>query len=427
MNWNTRKHTIIGALAVLVLIGGVGAWSVMTRIAGAIVANGLVEVEVNRQVVQHPDGGVIGEILIDDGDTVEAGDILMRFDDTLLRSDQSVIRGQLYEISARKSRLQAERDGADTITFDSLLTDASDPLAQELMDGQQDLFVARHETIAREESLLQEKIQQIGEQIVGSDAQLAAFQSQKTLIEDELVDEQGLLDQGLSQASKVRSLQRESARLDGQIGELKATIAENKGRIAEIEIEVLRLGTNLREEAITTLRDLQFRQIELSESLRSIDETLQRLDVRAPASGIIFGKQFHTVRSVVRPADPILYIVPQDADLIITTKILSVHIDQVHVGQPASLQFTAFDMRTTPEISGTVTNVSPDVFTDDVTGESYYSAEILPDDTELEKLEGLDIVPGMPVQAFLKTADRTPLEYLLKPLTDYFNRAFRES
>ena len=427
MIWNTRKHIAVGIVALLILVGGLGAWSVMTNIAGAIVASGVVEVEVNRQVVQHPDGGVIGEILVDDGDVVAVGDILMRFDDTLLRSDQSVFRGQLYEISARKSRLEAERDGEDTIGFEPVLIDSNDALAMELMDGQQDLFVARLETITREESLLREKIRQIGEQIIGGDAQLAAFQSQKNLIEEELVDEQGLLDKGLSQASKVRSLQRESARLDGQIGELKAGIAENKGRIAEIEIEILRLGTNLREEAITTLRDLQFRQIELAERLRAIDETLQRLDVRAPIPGVVFAMQFHTIRSVVRPADPILYIAPQDADLVITTKIPAVHIDQVHVGQPASLQFTAFDMRTTPEISGTVTNVSPDVFTDEVTGESYYSAEILPDEPELVKLEGLEIVPGMPVQAFLKTADRTPLEYLLKPLTDYFNRAFRES
>ncbi len=428
MNWSHRKHTILGILAVVFLAGGLGSWSVLTNIAGAVIADGQVQVEVNRQVVQHPDGGVVGEILVEDGDLVEAGDVLLRFDDTLLRSDQSVIQGQLYEISARVSRLEAERDGAETIEFAPFLMESPLlDLAEDLMAGQRDLFVARQETLSRERALLEEKILQISEQITGVASQLAALESQKSLIAEELVDEQGLLDRGLSQATTVRSLRREAARIDGDIGALQAQIAENKGRIAEIEIQILRLDTTLREEAISTLRDLQVREIELVERLRAIEVTLLRLDVRAPTSGVIFGQQFFALRSVVRPADPILHIVPQDTDLVISTRIPAVHIDQVHVGQNANLQFVAFDTRTTPTLFGKVINISADVFADEVTGENYYAAEIQPNPEELVKIEGLEIIPGMPVQAFLKTADRTPLEYLLKPLTDYFNRAFRES
>jgi len=248
---------------------------------------------------------------------------------------------------------------------------------------------------------------------------------QSNLIAEELASEASLLAKGLSQANTVRALQREAARMEGQRVGLVATMAERRGRIAEIGIESLRLRTSRREEAITTLRDLQYREIELREKQRSLQETLQRMDVRAPSSGIIYGRQFHALRSVVRGADTIMFIVPQDTPLIIATRIPAIHIDQVHVGQIASLHFTAFDTRTTPVILGKITKISPDVFVDEMTGESYYSAEIIPDDVEMAKLDGLEVLPGMPIEAFLKTADRTPLEYLVKPLADYFDRAFR--
>ncbi len=426
--WSARKPLFLGYLALAVLVFGVGLWAVKTRIAGAIVASGQVAVEDSRQVVQHPDGGVIGEILVDDGDTVKAGDVLLRFDDTQVKSDLAVTTGQLYEISARKSRLEAERDAATAVTFAPLLQqNATDPLVASLMKGQRNLFTARRDSLSREQALLNKKKTQIEDQIRGAEAQKTALQEQKTLISAELADEQALLAKGLSQATKVRALQREKARMEGALGELVATIAENRGKIAEIEIQILRLHSRLREDAITTLRDLQFREIALDEKRRSLLEKLQRMEVRAPVPGVIYGKKFFAVRSVVRPAEPILYIVPQDSRLVIKTRIPARHIDQVHIGQTASLRFSAFDTRTTPEISGTVTKVSPDVFTDSVTGATYYAAEILPDPGETDRLGDVKIVPGMPVQAFLKTRERTPLSYLLKPLADYFTRAFRES
>lgn len=428
MKWSARRPLLLGFIALFLLVAGLGTWSVKVQIAGAIVASGLVEVEVNRQVVQHPNGGVIGEILVDDGDVVALGDVLMRFDDTLLRSDLSVITGQLHEISARKARLKAERDDVDSVTFSEALENAADdPIVAELMSGQIDLFAARRDSLAREAALLGEKTAQIQEQIIGAEAQANAARQQQSLILEELTDERALLEKGLSQATKVRSLQRESARIEGVLGNLTANMAESRGRIAEIEIEILRLHTRQREDAITKLRDLQYREIELDEKRLALLETLLRMDIRAPASGVIYGKQFHALRSVVRPAEPILFIVPQDTALVIAAKIPAVHIDQVHVGQLANLRFTAFDMRTTPEVSGTVTKVSPDVFVDEISGETYYAAEILPVFNELEKLDGLEVVPGMPVQAFLKTSERTPLNYLLKPLMDYFTKAFREN
>ena len=329
---------------------------------------------------------------------------------------------------AREARLQAERDGANEIKFNNTLTIASDnPLIMELMTGQKNLFMARRDSFEREAALLYERKAQIEEQISGTEAQSDALKTQRDLIVEELADETLLLDKGLSQATTVRALQREVARIEGLLAELTATVAERRGRIAEIEIEVLRLGARLREEAITTLRDLGYREIELRETQRYLLETLQRMDVRAPSSGIIYGNQFHALRSVVRPAETILFIVPQNTPLVITTRIPAIHIDQVHVGQTASLHFSAFDVRTTPVIMGQVTKISPDVFVDEMTGESYYSAEIIPIVEELSKLDDLEVLPGMPIDAFLKTADRTPLEYLIKPISDYFSKSFREN
>ena len=424
--WTAKRHLLLGYTALALLIVGIGGWSVRANIAGAIVSSGIIEVESNRQIVQHPDGGVIEEILVDDGDLVNANDVLLRFDDRFVRSDLTIITEQLFEIMARKARLVAERDGSEHIKFnEALLETKSNAVVAELMAGQSNLFAARQETLAREVALLGEQKTQISEQIIGAEAQNVSLILQKSIIAEELSDESILLQQGLSKASEVRSLMRETARIEGALGALNANIASSRAKIAEVEIEILSLSAKLREEAISTLRDLRYREIELRETQTSILEILQRLDVRAPSSGVIYGKQFHALRSVVRPAETILFIVPQNTPLIITTKIPAIHIDQVYVGQTASLHFSAFDLRSTPVIIGHVSKVSPDVFVDETTGASYYTAEIKPNSEELIKLDGLEVLPGMPVEAFLKTTDRTPLEYLVKPLADYFNKAFR--
>ena len=427
--WNPRRQVLLGLLALTILIFGLGGWSAFANIASAIVSSGMIEVEGNRKVVQHPDGGVVGEINVQDGDYVDAGEVLIRFDDTLLRSELAIIEGQLYEMVARRGRLDAERDGQDTIAFDEELVTlaAARPDIAELIDGQERLFAARRESRTKEAEQLAERKVQISNQIVGAEAQLSALREQLDLIGEELADQQSLLDRGLSQASRVLALQREQAALNGSVGELIASIAESRGRITEIEIEILKLETQTREEAISTLRDLQFREVELREKRLSTLETLSRLEVRAPVAGVVYDMQVYALRAVVRPADPVMYIIPQDQPLVISSRIPSIHIDQVRVGQEATLRFSAFDQRTTPEIRGQVTKVSADVFTDENTGANFYRAEILPLEGEVTKLGDLQMVPGMPVEAFIKTGDRTPFNYLVKPLTTYFNKAFRET
>ncbi|WP_109465527.1 HlyD family type I secretion periplasmic adaptor subunit [Albibacillus kandeliae] len=427
--WSARTHLLIGFISLLVLVGGFGTWAAMTTIAGAVIAPGRLEVERNRQVVQHPDGGVVEEILVEEGDSVEEGEILIRLDPTQLKSELIIVEGQLFELMARNGRLQAEQNGEDNITFDpELLKIAADrPEVAELVEGQQNLFQARRESIEREREQLEKRQSQITNQIEGIEAQQTSLNRQLELIEVELTNQQSLLDRGLAQAGTVLNLQRTTADLEGSLGELAAGKAEAEGRITEIDIQIMNLETTEREEAITRLRDLQYRELELAEQRRSLQERLARLDIKAPVSGIVYGLQVHTPRSVIRAADPVLYLVPQDRPLIIAARIEPIHIDKVTVGQEVMLHFSAFDQRKMPEIFGTVTKLSADAFEDTNSRVSFYRAEIALNEGEQAKLpEGSVLIPGMPVESFIRTNDRTPLAYLIEPFVAFFAKAFRE-
>ena len=426
--WSARRHIVIGLLALVVLVGGFGTWAVMAQITGAVITSGQIEVERNRQVVQHPDGGVVSEILVEEGDSVAAGDMLIRLDPSDLASELAVVEAQLFEILARRGRLEAERDDLDTPEFDPVLISANTADSRDLIAGQTRLFEARRESSSRAVEQLTQQRAQIASQLDGIRAQQTALNTQSELITRELSDQQSLLDRGLAQASRVLALQREEANLLGRVGELTAQAAQAAERMTEIEIQVLGLSSTRREEAITQLRDLQYNQLELSERRRVLLRQLDRLDIRAPVSGVVYGLQVFAEQSVIRPADPVLFLIPQDRPLVIATRVQTIDIDQIHVGQEATLRFSAFDQRRTPELKGHITLVSADAFQDEASGMSYYRAEVQLNDGEIAKLPAdMTLVPGMPVEAFLRTADRSPMGYLVKPLADYFAKAFRET
>jgi HlyD family secretion protein len=329
---------------------------------------------------------------------------------------------------ARKSRLEAERDGLGAIAFNPELTSrvAAYPEIATLMAAQEQQFVARRKSQDEEKAQLQEQQTQIGKQNEGLEALQAATGSQVALLSREIDGQKTLLDQGLTQITRVLTPQRELARLKGVEGQVEANIAENRGKIAEIEIQRVRLASKAREDAIAELRELEFQEIETREKRRQILDRMARLFLRAPVSGTVYGSTADTVRAVIRPADPVMYIVPTDTPLIVRTKIDTIHIDQIHLGQEANLRFSAFDQRTTPEITGHVTEVSADAYHDERTGQRYYKADIRIDDGETEKLDHVMLLPGMPVESFIRTADRSALSYFVKPMQDYFTRAFRD-
>ena len=425
---SARAPLLLGVLTLIGLVGGFGLWSVTSEISGAIVASGRVEVELNRQIVQHPDGGVVASIEVVEGASVLAGDILIRLDGTLLKSELAIVEGQLFETQARRARLEAERDGLPELAIppDLAALAASRPEVAEQIEGQKRLFLARADTLSRTLEQLDKRRGQTLSQIIGIQAQEAALSRQLELIGRELTDQQSLLDKGLAQAPRILAIQREEARLSGQVGELAAARAQAESRATKTEIGVLRLSAARREDASERLRDIGTAELELAERRSALSERVARLDIRAPVSGTVLGLQVTTPRAVLRAAEPVAYLIPQDRPLVITVQIPPIHIDEVTAGQAVKLVFPAFSSRSTPELNGTIAVVSADALTDSANNLSFYRAEITLSATEVERLDHT-LLPGMPVEAFIQTTPRTPMAYLVKPFTDYFTRAFRES
>jgi HlyD family secretion protein len=426
--WRMRPLLFLGYFTVFTLVFGLGAWAAVTKIAGAVVSTGNLEVEGKKQVIQHPTGGVIKAINARNGDEVTAGQVLVELDGEDLGPELDTVEGQWFEIIARKSRLDAERDLLATITFHpELITRRDDPKIAELMRAQQQQFDARRKLQADESAQIREQQVQIAKQNEGLEALAVSTKDQVELIQKEIAAQETLMAQGLTQMTRLLTPQRELARLQGTAGQVEASLAENRGKIAELEISLVRLTSKVREEAIAELRELEFREIELREKRRSLKEQIARLDLRAPSSGIVYGSTVDTLRGVIRPAEPVMYVVPKEAPLVVKVRVETIHIDQVHPGQEAALRFSAFDQRTTPEVMGHVLSVSADAYLDEKVGLQYYEAEIALDPGEKERLDHVTLLPGMPVEAFIRTGDRSALSYFVKPMSDYFARAFRES
>ena len=418
----------IGWVAVIVLILVLGIWGGFAKISGAVIAQGVVEVETQRQIVEHPTGGIVGKINVKNGDFVEAGEILIELDPEDLISQRIITENQYFERLARIERLIAERDDLSEITFASELFEAAEnhDYVAEIMHGQERLFTARLSTFEKEIQQIDERIIQFEEQILGVDAQISAIDVQITLTEEELKTTEELFERGLTQASFILQLKRNIAQFQGQRGALVSSRGQLSSEIARSRIEQLRAINARRELAITEIRDLEAQLNELIEQITSLERTIERLNIKAPVAGIVLGLQVFAVQSVISAAEPLLFIVPQDQPLIIKADIPVTQVDQVFIGQDVSLRFSAFDQRFTPEVKGEVRTVSADAELNESTGARFYISELRPFDEELSKLDGLTIIPGMPVEAYIQTGERTPLNYLTKPLADYFYRAFRE-
>lgn len=420
---------VVGFGAVAALVVGFGAWSVGTQIDGAVIASGRIIVDQNRQAVQHLDGGMVAEILVKEGDTVEKNALLMTLDPTLAQSDLSVVEQRLFELMARRGRLEAELKNATAITFDPQVLEAAKQRADvvSLLEGQTALFEARLDSLMQSVTQLKNQQKQLEDQIEGIDAQMVALDRQIELIGQETAAQETLLERGLAQTSRVTALQREDARLAGARGDLMSRRAQAMERITEINIQLVTLQTQRREEAIGTLRDLQVSEMEAAEDRRTLLTQLERMQIKAPVAGIVYDLRVFGTRSVVRPADPLMFIVPQDRPLVIEARVDPIDVNKVHATQQVVMRFQAFDMRETPDLMGTVTRVSPDSFVEPSTGRSYYRAEVELPKSEMAKLSPDQVlIPGMPVNSFIRTGEHTPLAYLTAPLTRYFDRAMRD-
>ncbi len=422
-----HRHIIVGCAVVAFLAIGLGGWASTAEISGALIAQGSLVVDSNVKKVQHPTGGVVGEVRVRDGDHVKAGDILVRLDETVTRANLAIVTKGLTELYARRARLAAERDGADSVAVPKELADrADDPDVQEALGSERKLFDLRRKARLGQKDQLQQRIKQLNEQIIGLAAQQDAKSKEISLIDQELQGVRDLWAKNLVQINRLTSLEREAARLQGERGQLVASAAEAKGKIVETQLQIIQVDQELSSDVAKELRETDSKVGEYVERKVTAEDQLRRTDLRAPQDGVVFQSTVNTVGGVVAAGDPVMLIVPASDSLLVEAKVEPKDIDQVQFGQPVVLRFSAFNMRTTPELNGTVTRIAADINTDQRTGQSYYLVRIAMTADQIGRLGDVKLAPGMPVEAFIQTGQRTMISYLIKPLHDQLMRSFRE-
>ncbi|MBX7134085.1 MAG: HlyD family type I secretion periplasmic adaptor subunit [Fimbriimonadaceae bacterium] len=422
-----RRH-LVAALGVAVLvIFGVGGWASTTKLAGAVMAAGQLVVDSNIKKVQHPTGGVVGELNVRDGAQVKAGDIVMRLDETQTRATYAILARGLDELNARRARLEAERDDKPEFSLPPELLDRrGDTDVARILSGERRLFELRRSARAGQKAQLREREAQLQQEVRGLTDQASAKKHEIELIRIELEAMLELRQKNLVPISRVTALERDATRIEGERGQLIAAIAQTRGKIAETTLQVIQVDQDLRSEVAKELSEIRAKTAELSERKVAAEDQLNRVNIRAPLDGKIHQLAVHTVGGVINPGEPIMLVVPDGDALMVEARVAPQDIDQVRYEQPVVLRFTAFNQRTTPEINGKVSRVSADLTQDQRTGLGYYTVRVMFNETQFATLGLGDLVPGMPVEAFIQTGERTALSYLVKPLQDQVARAFRE-
>ncbi len=422
-----RRHLRAGLAGVIVFAGGVGGWAATTELAGAVIGSGMLVVDSYTKKVQHPTGGVVGELNVREGAKVKAGDVLVRLDETVTRANLLIVVKNLDEQAARQARLEAERDGEERFDFPAELTArASDPDVARVIAGERKLFELRRTARAGKKAQLNERIGQLLEQGRGLEEQIQAKDHETTFIDQELVGVRELWHKKLVQITRLTTLERDAARLHGERGALVAATAESKGRITETTLQIMQIDQDLRTEVGRELADIRAKTSELVEKRVAAQDQLKRVDIRAPQDGTVHQLALHTVGGVITAGEAIMLIVPAHDSLVVEVRIAPHEIDRVSVGQPVLLRFTAFNQRTTPQLNGEVSQVSADVAADQKSGASFYVARIAVPEAEIARLGDVKLIAGMPVEAFIQTGQRTVMSYLVKPFSDQAMRAWRE-
>jgi HlyD family secretion protein len=429
--WLIRRLNLVGFAVLALLVGGIGTWAGTSQLSSAVIGPGTIVVESNVKKVQHLTGGIVGEILVKEGDRVEAGQLLMRLDDAVIRANLGIVRSQLDELTARQARLDAERDGYGAAAFpDSLLSRAHETSVALAIASEKRLLESRRQARDGQRAQLRERIAQTQEEVSGMSGQRDAKDKELTLIEEELSGVNELFKKKLIGIQRVMQLQRDQARLQGERNSLTAEMARAKGKISEIELQIIQLDQDFLTEVLKDLRETQGKIAELRERLTAAEDQLKRVDIRAPQSGIVLQLAVHTVGGVIKEGDTIMLIVPQSDELVVDAKIPPSDIDQVALGADASVRIMAGNQRTTPQLTGKVTRISADLTKEQQpeqqTSQAYYLIRITLPESEVRRLDGLKLVPGMPVEVFVHTGGRTPLQYMLKPLREQIARTFRE-
>ncbi|MFK0274794.1 HlyD family type I secretion periplasmic adaptor subunit [Ensifer sp. NPDC090286] len=413
------SRIVVSAAFAATLLFGVGGWAAHARLSGAVITQGQVAISQQVKLIQHRDGGIVSEIAVRNGDQVRKGDVLIRLDETQTRVELAIVRGQLQQFYAMRARLKAERDGETAVSFDGL------DVSEVLKVSELKLFEANRRMITSQEEQMRLQITQLEEQIRGLKAQTGSSDAEREIVEKEIAKLETLLKSGLVPVSEHRDLLRQMARIDGSKGELVARIAEAVGQISELRIKLLAIDQNTRKETQTQIVGIEAKIAELSEREVAARDRLSRMDVRAPVDGLVYDLQVHTIGGIIAPGASVMSIVPEDDDLTVEIRIPPADIDRIAPGQASRLRFTVFNQRTTPELDGRVGVVAAATTIDRATGQPYYLATV--DITQaVDKLGDRKLMPGMPVEVYVQTDERTAISYLTKPFTDQMLRAFRE-
>ena len=426
-----RRLNLIGFAVIVVLLGGIGGWAATAELSGAVIASGTVVVETNVKKVQHPTGGVVKEILVKEGDAVKEGDVVVRLDDTLTRATLGVVRSQLDEFMSRQARLLAERDDAAAVVFaDELLARKGEKSLAAAMAGEEKLFESRRNARIGQRQQLSERITQSNEEIRGLTAQQGAKEKEIELIARELVGVTDLFEKNLVSITRFMQLQRDQARLQGERGQFIAAVAQARGKISEIGLQIIQLEKDFRTEVLRELRDVQGKIAELSERVTAARDQLNRVEIRAPQTGIVNQLNIHTIGGVIGNGEMLMQVVPRADKLIVEAKVAPQDVDQLGFGADTTVRIMAGNQRTMPELKGKLTYISADLSREQATpgvpALAYFLVRVEFPKSELARLGDFQLLPGMPAEAFIQTHGSTPLEYLLKPLTEQIARTFRE-
>jgi len=423
-----RAYVRLGFASVILVLGVGAAWAAFARIQSAVIAPGRTVVESYSKKVQHREGGIVRQIDVREGSTVEAGQILVVLDDTEDRASLGIIEAALTEWYAKRARLEAERDGAAEIAFpEVLLARKEEPDVAQILTGQRKLFETQRAGVVGRKDQLNERIGQYNEEIKGLEAQIAAKAAQFAFIQDELTGLKTLQSQGLVQTGKVLALEREAARLEGERGQLVAQLASTRGQIAEAKLQIIQLDDDYRTRSLADLRETEAQISEHEERRVAIQSKLQRTTIKAPISGFIHQLVVHTIGGVIAPGETIMQIVPTSDEIIIEAEVRPQDIEHIYIGQTAVLHFPGLERRTTPRLYGKVAQISADLTKSEIPGAPpFFAVRLKLAQSELKKLEVDKLLPGMPAEAFIQTHERSPIDYLLQPLTDQVARTFRE-
>ena len=424
---NARGPIWVGLAIVVLFFGGLGTWAALAPLAGAITSEGVVKVEANRQAVQHLEGGLVRQILVKEGELVRQDQVLIRLDEVTAKANVDVLTAQRDALSMLEARLIAERDGHDHIAFpENLLARQYEPQTASMLTGQINLFEARRRAFEGQRLLQEQKIAQTKEQIVGYDAQVKSQQRQMALIEEEAKGTRELWQKGWAPKTKVLALDRTTASLDGQRGELVANIARAKQQIGEAELQILQLTKDRLSEVADQLRDAQTKLLDVEPKLTAARDTFGHLELKAPRAGYVVGLTAFTVGGIIGKGDHVLDIVPLESPLVVEGQVKPEDIEGLQVGSPAEVRLSAYKQRAVPKVRGTVTKVSADRLIDQKSNQPYYQIQVMLDADELAALPAVQLQPGMPAEITVPTKERTALDYLLAPLTAGFHKALSE-